>query len=61
MSFITGNIIGVNSVGTVYAVKFETALYCDGAGNTNVLSSFQTVIKDDIPQVRPGMFNHLVL
>ncbi len=50
MSFITGNIIGVNSVGTVYAVKFETALYCDGSGNTSVLSSFQTVIKDDIPQ-----------
>ena len=49
MSFITGNVIGVNEVGTVYAAKFETALYCDGSGNTNVLSSFQTVIKDDIP------------
>lgn len=49
INFITGNIIGVNAAGTVYAVKFETAVLADVAGNTTVLSSMQTVIKDDIP------------
>ena len=27
----------------------ETALFCDNLGNTNVLSTMTTVIKDDIP------------
>ena len=49
LNFITGNIIAVNDAGTVYAAKFETAVSCDGSGNVNVMSSFQTVIKDDIP------------
>lgn len=49
LNFITGNIIAVNDAGTVYATKFETAVSCDGSGNVNVMSSFQTVIKDDIP------------
>ena len=49
LNFVTGNIIAVNDSGTVYAVKFETAVSCDGSGNVNIMSSFQTVIKDDIP------------
>lgn len=49
INFITGHIIAVNAVGTVYSTKFETSLFCDGSGNTTVQSSFQTVIKDDIP------------
>ena len=49
MNFITGHIMAVNDVGTVYSTKFETSLYCDGVGNTTVQSSFQTVIKDDVP------------
>ena len=49
LNFVTGNIIAVNDSGTVYAVKFETAVSCDSAGNVNIMSSFQTVIKDDIP------------
>ena len=49
LNFITGNIIAVNDSGTVYAVKFETAVSCDSTGNVTVMSSFQTVIKDDIP------------
>ena len=49
LNFITGNIIAVNDAGTVYATKFETAVSCDGSGNVTVMSSFQTVIKDDIP------------
>ena len=50
MNFITGHIMAVNDVGTVYSTKFETSLYCDGLGNTTVQSSFQTVIKDDVPE-----------
>ena len=49
MSFVTGHIMAVNDVGTVFSTKFETSLYCDGVGNTTVQSSFQTVIKDDVP------------
>ena len=49
LNFVTGTIIAVNEAGTVYAVKFETAVSCDGSGNVNIMSSFQTVIKDDIP------------
>ena len=41
--------MAVNDTGTVYSTKFETSLYCDGVGNTTVQSSFQTVIKDDVP------------
>ena len=49
LNFVTGTIIAVNEAGTVYAVKFETAVSCDSSGNVNIMSSFQTVIKDDIP------------
>lgn len=48
-NFITGHIICVNPIGTVYSAKMETALFCDNLGNTNVLSTMTTVIKDDIP------------
>lgn len=49
INFITGHIIAVNPQGTVYSAKLETALICDAAGLTTVLSSMRTVIKDDIP------------
>lgn len=48
-NFITGHIICVNPIGTVYSAKMETALFCDNLGNTSVLSTMTTVIKDDIP------------
>tara|TARA_B100000029_G_scaffold477387_1_gene522402 strand:+ start:1095 stop:1595 length:501 start_codon:yes stop_codon:yes gene_type:complete len=48
-NFITGHIICVNPTGTVYSAKMETALFCDNLGNTTVLSTMTTVIKDDIP------------
>jgi hypothetical protein len=49
LNFITGHIIAVNPQGSVYSAKLETALSCDAVGNTTVLSSMRTVIKDDIP------------
>jgi hypothetical protein len=49
INFITAHIIAVNAAGTVYATKFETSLFCDASGNTTVQSTFQTVIKDDVP------------
>jgi len=49
INFITGNIMASNPQGTVYVAKLETALFCDAAGATTVLSSMRTVIKDDIP------------
>ena len=49
LNFITGHIIGANPQGEVYSAKLETVLLCDAAGNTTVLSSMRTVIKDDIP------------
>ena len=49
LNFITGHIIAVNPQGSVYSAKLETALLADAIGNTNVLSSMRTVIKDDIP------------
>lgn len=49
LNFITGIIIAVNSAATVYSVKFETVVSCNGAGDVTVLSSLQTVIKDDVP------------
>lgn len=49
INFITGHIIGVNPQGSVYSAKLETALQCDAVGQTTVLSSMRTVIKDDIP------------
>lgn len=49
LNFITGHIIAVNPQGSVYSAKLETILSADVAGNTSVLSSMRTVIKDDIP------------
>lgn len=49
INFITGHVIGVNPQGTIYSAKLETALICDAVGATTVLSTFTTVIKDDIP------------
>lgn len=49
INFITAHIIAVNAAGTVYATKFETSVFCNAVGNTTVQSTFQTVIKDDIP------------
>jgi len=49
LSFITGDIIGVNPQGLVYSAKIETAMICDASGSTNVLSSMRTIIKDDVP------------
>tara|TARA_A100001234_G_scaffold119659_1_gene104935 strand:+ start:1135 stop:1635 length:501 start_codon:yes stop_codon:yes gene_type:complete len=49
INFVTAHIIAVNATGTVYATKFETSLFCNSVGNTTVQSTFQTVIKDDIP------------
>ena len=49
VNFITGYILGVNPTGTVWSAKMETTLFCDAVGNTSVLSTMTTVIKDDIP------------
>ena len=49
VNFITGYVLGVNPTGTVYSAKMETTLFCDAVGNTSVLSTMTTVIKDDIP------------
>lgn len=49
INFITGHIVAVNDTGTVYTVKFESSVVCNGVGNTTVQSTFQTVIKDDVP------------
>ena len=49
MSFVTGHIIAVNDSGVVFTNKLESAVYCDGGGNVNVMSTMETVIKDDIP------------
>ena len=40
MNFVTGHIMAVNDVGTVYSTKFETSLYCDGVGNSTVPVSY---------------------
>jgi len=49
INFITGNIIAVNPLGTVYAGKIESSVHCDGNGATSILASMITTIKDDIP------------
>lgn len=49
VNFITGRIIGVNPQGAVYSAKLETVLTSDASGNTSVLSTMTTVIKDDVP------------
>ena len=49
VNFITGHFLGVNPSGVVFTGKIESAIYCDGVGATQVLSSMLTIIKDDIP------------
>ena len=49
LSFITGNIIGVNPTGVVYGAKIESVVFCNNGGLVSILSSMNTVIKDDIP------------
>ena len=49
MNFVTGHIIAVNDSGVVFTNKLESAVYCDGSGNVSVMSTMETVIKDDIP------------
>lgn len=49
VNFITGHFLGVNPAGVVFTGKIESAVYCNAAGATSVLSSMLTIIKDDIP------------
>ena len=49
LSFITGNIIGVNPAGVVYGAKIESVAFANAVGDVSILSSMNTVIKDDIP------------
>jgi len=49
LNYITGHAIGVNQSGTVYSEKIESAVLCDNSGLVSVLSSLNTIIKDDIP------------
>ena len=49
MNFVTGHIIAVNDAGVVFTNKLESAVYCDASGNVSVMSTMETVIKDDIP------------
>ena len=49
VNFITGHFLGVNPIGVVFTGKIESAVYCNAAGATSVLSSMLTIIKDDIP------------
>lgn len=50
MNFITGHFIGVNPSGAVYSGKLESSVYVGPAGATSVLSTMETVIKQDVPQ-----------
>lgn len=49
INFITGRIIGVDPQGAVYSLKLETTLSSDASGNTTLLSTMTTVIKDGVP------------
>jgi hypothetical protein len=49
LNFATGHIIAVNPLGVVYSGKIESVIFADGTGNTSILSSMNTTIKDDIP------------
>ena len=50
LSFITGNIVGVNaSGGGSLALKIESSVTSSAAGDVQVLSSLTTVIQDSIP------------
>lgn len=49
MNFITGHYIGVNPTGVVYSGKLESVVYTASDGATSVLSTMETLIKDDIP------------
>lgn len=49
LNFITGNAIAVNSSGIVHSLKMESVVSCSSSGQTSVLSTMTTVIKDDVP------------
>ena len=49
MNFITGNIIATDSNGVIFTSKLESAVYGDASGNVSVMSTMETIIKDDIP------------
>ena len=49
VNFITGHIMASNPQGVVYCEKIESTVFCDAVGTVTVLSSMNTVIKDDIP------------
>ena len=49
LNFITGHVVAVNPTGVVYGAKIESVAYADSIGSVSVLSSMNTVIKDDIP------------
>ena len=50
LSFITGNIVGVNaSGGGSLSLKIESSVTSSAAGDVQVLSSLTTVIQDSIP------------
>jgi|TARA_B100000085_G_scaffold65639_1_gene58364 predicted Zn-dependent protease len=49
MNFITGHIIATDSNGVIFTSKLESAVYGDASGNVSVMSTMETIIKDDIP------------
>lgn len=49
LNFVTGHIIAANPQGTVYSEKIESVVKCDNVGTVSILSSMNTIIKDDIP------------
>jgi hypothetical protein len=50
ISFITAHIVGVNdSGGGSISKKIESAVTCSAAGDVQVLSSLETIIKDSVP------------
>lgn len=50
INFITVHIVGTKAdVSAVYSVKLETTVSCDISGNVSTLTTFTTVVRDDVP------------
>lgn len=50
LNFITGYLLGTNGDGTsLYSLKTESTVTCNGSGDVVILSTLTTVIKDSIP------------
>jgi len=50
INFITIHIVGLKAdASAVYSTKLETTVTCDNTGNVSTLTSFITVIRDDVP------------